>query len=173
MRRGAFPAPTCHPHRLRSGLEDQRLGRHRPTGAGLARGEYTVKVNSVFTPRVASPRRHPRAQGLAAVTYSLPRRSETVAALTYLPAGSGGSGAAVTYASERRREAGAARRDDMTYVRPGGGDCGPSCCGARWPGWQRPPLAGPPRTVSGGPSQRDGVLGARRPQEDPGPCVTV
>ncbi|OWK12499.1 hypothetical protein Celaphus_00002904 [Cervus elaphus hippelaphus] len=53
-------------------------------------------------------------EGLAAVTYSLPRRSETVAALTYLPAGSGGSGAAVTYASERRREAGAARRDDMT-----------------------------------------------------------
>lgn len=60
-----------------------------------------------------SPRRHPRAQGLAALTYGLPRRGAAGAALTYSPAGSGGSGAAVTKASSGRREAGAARRCDV------------------------------------------------------------
>lgn len=62
---------------------------------------------------MASPRRHPRAQGVAALTCGLRRRGEAGAALTCLPAGSGGPGAAVTYASEGRREAGAARRCDV------------------------------------------------------------
>lgn len=43
----------------------------------------------------------------------------------------------------------AARRVPVTYVPKGGGG-GLSCCGARWPGWRRPPWAAPPPTVSGG-----------------------
>lgn len=41
----------------------------------------------------------------------------------------------------------------MTYI-PKGGSGGISCCGARWPGWQRPPWAAPRPTVSGGLSRK-------------------
>lgn len=43
-------------------------------------------------------------------------------------------------------------RGPVTCIPEGGGG-GPSCCGARWPGWRWPPSAAPLRTVSGGPSR--------------------